>query len=270
MNKVIVIIFISIFIIFVAIVFISMLMSTILTGDSSTKKISDNLAALEDMELSGDMSYDSLGSLSAKYESNGNPATIANNPGDIGGKSYGAYQFAVNVGGMTNFLIFLKNYDKTLYNRLMAARNKDGGYGSNFDNEWRAIAAEDAEYFFKVQHECIKQNYYFVVIEDFKNVGFDWTKRSLSVQNVIWSIAVQHGTGGAFTLISTQDYKQLENQPKSVDAIFINGVYAERRKVEKYFSGSGQSIKDSVYNRFIQEEKDALVMLSQEIKEIGG
>ena len=37
-------------------------------------------------------------SLSAKYESNGDPACIADNAGDLGGTSYGKYQFASNVG----------------------------------------------------------------------------------------------------------------------------------------------------------------------------
>ena len=39
-----------------------------------------------------------ISSLSAKYESSGDPACVANNAGDLGGISYGKYQFASNVG----------------------------------------------------------------------------------------------------------------------------------------------------------------------------
>lgn len=41
-------------------------------------------------QTSEEQEFDLLGSLSAKYESNGNPGAISNGSGDAGGPSYGA------------------------------------------------------------------------------------------------------------------------------------------------------------------------------------
>ena len=65
-----------------------------------------------------------ISSLSAKYKSNGNSACVANNAGDLGGISYGKYQFASNVGSADKFVDWLKNYpDEKLanYGRVLTA-----------------------------------------------------------------------------------------------------------------------------------------------------
>jgi len=48
-----------------------------------------------------------LGSLSARYESNGDPGAIGRTEGDAGGASYGAYQFATNAGVPEAFVAWL-------------------------------------------------------------------------------------------------------------------------------------------------------------------
>ena len=40
---------------------------------------------------------DLLGSISQQYESNGDPGRVSSGDGDLGGASYGAYQFAGNM-----------------------------------------------------------------------------------------------------------------------------------------------------------------------------
>ena len=49
-----------------------------------------------------DQEYELLGSLASLYEG-GNAGAISNNAGDIGGKSYGAYQLASASGGPMTF-----------------------------------------------------------------------------------------------------------------------------------------------------------------------
>jgi hypothetical protein len=44
----------------------------------------------------------------------------------------------------------------------------------------------------------------------------------------------------------------------------ITGVYNERQKVDVYFSGSSQAVKNGVYNRFTHEREDALKMLNSQ------
>ena len=103
-----------------------------------------------------------------------------------------------------------------------------------------------------------------VVVDFYKSRGTDFTKRSKTLQCVIWSLSVQHGTSGAVYIINKQNLG-FSNDLKD-DANFIRGIYAERRKVDIYFSSSTQSIKNAVFNRFINEERDALVMLKKELK----
>jgi hypothetical protein len=248
-----------IFILFIAVVIISTTAFAVF-GDSN--KISN----LDSAEIYGidALDYINLASLSSKYESNGNPGTIANNAGDYGGKSYGTFQFAVNVGSLNSFLDWLRNVDEKLYSRLNRAKERDGGYGSNFDSVWRSIAKEDEEYFFTLQYNYVKKVYFDVVIDYFKKDGIDYAKRSYSLQNVIWSLSVLHGSYGAINIIRKIDIEL--NDDLSDDERFIRALYEERRKVNIYFASSSQSIKNSVYNRFINEEKDDLAMLKSELE----
>jgi hypothetical protein len=222
--------------------------STISSDSEESETTTDN--------IDFDFGYE-LGSLSAKYESNGDPGSIGNNYGDFGGKSYGAYQFASNVGSVNSFLKWLMSADNDLYKRLIAAKNKDGGYGSNFDSTWKAIAKEDKEHFFDLQHAYIKYAYYDPVVEYFEARDFYINERSLALRNVVWSTAVQHGTNGAKGIIGLQDLTKS-------DRVIITGIYNERMKVNKYFASSSPAIRQSVYNRFIKELQDALNMLEAE------
>ena len=53
---------------------------------------------------------DKVAVLARKYESNGDPACMVNNAGDLGGISYGLYPFASNVGVVYDFVEWLCNY----------------------------------------------------------------------------------------------------------------------------------------------------------------
>ncbi|MEN8904452.1 MAG: hypothetical protein ABF289_00675 [Clostridiales bacterium] len=249
---------IIIFIIFLAVVIFST--TTFAFVDTGT---AFTLPELENVSTGEALDFNNLSSLSAKYESNGKAGTIANNSGDPGGKSYGAFQFASNVGSLDSFLIWLYNIEINLYNKLMSARNKDGGYGSHFDSTWIQIANEDQDYFYKLQYNYTKQVYFDVVINFYKARGIDFTKRSKSLQCVIWSTSVQFGKMGAVNIISKQNLDF--NDDLKEDANLIKSIYAEKRKVNIYFSSSSKNIRNAVYNRFINEEKDALAMLKEEL-----
>jgi hypothetical protein len=191
-----------------------------------------------------------LGSLSAKYESSGKVGTIANNSGDWGGKSYGKYQIATNTGTMNSFMSYLKNADPGLSKAL--SRYKVGSSG--FDTMWKSIAASDPDRFEKVQHGFIQSSHYEPAMKSIKKAtGFDASKYPLVVQDVLWSTAVQHGTGGA-----TSVFKNAGIRAGMSATEIIKRVYAERSKVDRYFSRSSSAIKKSVYNRFQSELKDAL------------
>jgi hypothetical protein len=222
-------------------------------------QLTDKTTQSPEIEGTGNGGYGlELGKLSAKYESNGNPGTIANNAGDPGGKSYGAYQLASKMGSVDNFLNWLADEDPVLYSRLINAKNSDGNtYGSNFDLEWKEIAKEQPSMFLNVQHDYIKYAYYDNAVGVLKTkTGFDINSRNLALQNVMWSTAVQHGAGGAVSLFRKIDLTASDEQ-------IINQLYDERSKVDIYFKNCSPNIKNSVYNRFKNERRDALKMLKE-------
>lgn len=184
-----------------------------------------------------------LGSLSAKYESNGNPSTIANTKGDIGGKSYGTYQLTKNSGHAQKFA---SQYGGALKGLTVGT--------TAFDKAWKAEAAKSEMKFAQAQHDYIQQTHYQPAVNAFKSTtGIDVNKAPLGIQNMIWSIGVQHGTGGARNIFSNAGV----NKGDSWSTV-LNKVYNERMKVTKYFKSSTSSIQQSVKNRFSKELQDAL------------
>ena len=201
-----------------------------------------------------------LGGLSARYESNGNPGAVGHD--GTGGYSYGSYQIATKTGTMNNYLTFLQPYDPSAYSALQAAGGIAGATSgsSAFQMAWQNLATTDSN-FVKSQHDFIQTTHYDVAAKNIKNQsGIDINTKSLAVQDVVWSTAVQGGP-------NTAVFKVLQNLPSNVsDSVIINKIYDERGAVNsngslKYFSKSSQNIQNSVKNRFVNERQQALAML---------
>ncbi|WP_294345964.1 VCBS repeat-containing protein [uncultured Clostridium sp.] len=198
-----------------------------------------------------------LGELSAKYESNGEPGTISTGYGDIGGKSYGAWQLASNMGSVDKFINFLKTNNAYYYNELSSAKQADGNkFGTNFDNTWRNIAKNDRDGFLELQRKYIKMTYYDVSSNLLKNYNFNIEEHSWALKNVLWSTAVQHGANGAVNIFRTVGLDRNERD-------LIIAIYDERSKVDKYFYSSSKEVQEAVKKRFEREKNDALAMLKQ-------
>ena len=138
------------------------------------------LKYLEDpLSVFPDYAGGGLGSLSTKYESKGNPGTISNNKGDIGGKSYGSYQLTVNSGNAQKFADWYGG----------ALKGKKAGTVA-FDEAWKVEAAKNPAKFAQAQHEYIIQTHYYPAVESIKKAtGVDITKYPKAVQDVLFSIA---------------------------------------------------------------------------------
>ena len=208
---------------------------------------------------STDNKFSGLGHISAKYESNANPGTISNTPGDYGGKSYGAWQFSSKTGSLDSFVNSLNKKDNEVYSKLSEAKAKDGNrFGKNFDSAWTSIALSDKDKFLKLQQDCIKQNYYDTAAQALKSkYGFDISKKSDALKESLLSTVVQHGVGGTLSVFSKLN---LNNS----DGNIINDLYNERQKVNVYFKSSSSEVKQSVYNRFTKEKQDMINMLNGE------
>ncbi len=234
-----------------------------------------------------------LGSLSAKYESNGNPATISEGK-DTGGVSYGAYQFSSRYGVPLAFAEWCVSSDsgKEVGERLKAAYVLDENtYGENFNAEWKKIAQESPEGFLFLQHSFTKARFYDVVVEKLEeNVeGFDIDNYTIALKNVIWSRAVQNGVNNDVITKAFESLGGFDNQPEDV---LIRAIYArasllvdeapaedsvkiEKSSAEKYgidvetvegkylfyHSKNTSDIQVSVYRRLaIRELEEALEM----------
>ena len=189
-----------------------------------------------------------MGTLSSKYEARGGAGTVSSGKGDIGGISYGTYQMSTGSGTAQKFA---NEYGGAL-------KGLKAGTAA-FAKAWKAEASgKNAAKFAQAQHEYVKKSHYNPTANKFKSTtGIDVSTRSAALQNALWSIGVQHGSGGANSIFKASGVKSSDS-----DATILKKLYAERSKVDKYFKSSVASTKASVKKRFQAELNDALAMLN--------
>lgn len=199
-----------------------------------------------------------LGSLSRRFESNGKPGAIGKDTN--GGWSYGLYQLASKQGSIARFLTFLQ--DTPSYADLAAPLVAAGGDAAarrgdpGFVGAWKEAA--DSPRFSQAQHAFIKATHYEPFLHNLTAAGIDLTQRLPAIQDVVWSIAVQHGPGRVE--LFTRPWEKLDATGRANDKALINAVYAERSKVSTYFASSSEAERASVLRRFEKELADALAM----------
>jgi hypothetical protein len=219
-----------------------------------------------------DYTFDSnIGALSERYESRGNPAIIGWD--STGGWSYGKYQLAANTGSLNEFHNWLATAYPDLESQLAAAGGPAGARAGTdaYKAAWAQVMGTDAGS--AAQSEYAGIQYYLPGIRRIKNgTGLDLELRSSTVNQMGFSTSIQHGAGGASSVfrnaLETLGYPP--NTPTATeptDAALIRAVYAQRRAGNgaRYFPSSTAAVRDSVVNRFYNEEADALRSLQQEI-----
>ena len=171
-----------------------------------------------------------LGSLSAEFESS-SQGPHAYNPNDNGhGPSYGTYQMNSEVWVYRSFI------------------QKHGIWEGKA--AWdAAIAQYGVEEFQKMEHEHIKENNYDPMMNRITVSGKE--NFSLAVQNVIWSIGVQHGPGNS-RLLGVINNSWVIPGDKNSEAELINALYDER----------GRIYPPGISSRYNRERVNALAMLN--------
>ena len=206
---------------------------------------------------------DTLGELSAKYETGGRgPGTVSTGSGDPGGVSYGSYQMASKMGTVQRFVC------QSGFPWLSDFQGLTAGTAP-FTACWKRIAAAETAAFQSAQHSFIKNSHYdFLAAKILNDDGLDVNTRSRALQDVVWSTAVQHG--GATPIIH-RAFASLTCKPSDpdFDKKLICAIYAERGRKKPdgnlaYFSKSAPSVQAGVAKRFKNEEQDALAMLAKE------
>lgn len=184
----------------------------------------------------------SLGSLSAKYESGGNPGAIGYD--STGGYSYGTYQLAHN------------NAQRFVSQSPYASQFAGIPFNSaQFQQKWKEIAQKDPQGFAKAQHDYIAKTHYEPVINRITSMGVNPNSLSQTAKDVIWSTAVQHGPSNK---IIEQALSTAINE-----ADFIKKVYQLRWNNGSGFASSTPAVQKSVYNRFFGPNGELATALSR-------
>nr|BAR35966.1 phage baseplate hub and tail lysozyme [uncultured Mediterranean phage uvMED] len=224
----------------------------------------------------GDCTRPELGSISERFESNGNPGATNDSAvgADKGGWSYGSYQIASQVGAMGDFMAFLA-VEANGFQDFQSALEKAGGEraakqgkGFGFYEKWKDLAKseETSTRFKQCQHDFIQRQYHDRAVAGIKKEhGVDICDGSHSngMQDAIWSSAVQHGVGGAQTIFRNAYNNVLKrddvrgDKTKVTDEMLINAIYDDRSRVEVKFKSS-PNLWPGLRSRFAQERVDAL------------
>lgn len=126
------------------------------------------------------------------------PGCISNISWDAGGKSYGAYQFSLNMGSLAEFVNWLGTEGSTKatnwYNRL----NSHALGSDAFDAEWKAIANEDHDGFLHIQQKRMIVAFYKPALNEIAKINSSFVAGNYTVglNACILSTAIQFGPGG--------------------------------------------------------------------------
>lgn len=225
-------------------------------------------------------------SLVMKYEAGGDPALVSSGSGDLGGRSYGSYQFSSSAGVVEDFVEWLCNYPDDAYaNYGRVLKNAYPVNSDEFIANWKNIGTVDAGGFQKLQDEYAGDKYYNAAYYNLLYKGsYDMTKHSEAMKAVLFSRAIQYGAGNMYELyteaVRTLGYPNLTYvDDKSFDRDMICAIYdfladecrhAWETSTGNYHSpkdwanGSYTVVKVGLLNRFINEKEDALNLLAQE------
>lgn len=220
----------------------------------------------------GKVDISKLGSVSAKYESNGNPCTINNYKTglDSGGASYGCYQFASylngrNIPARNRTLAQSKNAPIIEYISNSKYASSFSGLSPatpEFDNCWRGIS--DKDIFRADQHEYVARKYYKVCAA---KVATNLTARGQAVHEVIWSRSVQLGPGKAAQQINAAAQN---TTPDVCDSKVVEMIYDYQiANIQTNFASSS-SLWPGLKARFENEKKQLIAMAKSYEKDCTG
>lgn len=205
------------------------------------------------------------GWLSMVYESSFRPGheaaaagKVSDGTADAGGVSYGAFQLSSQKGQVQAFLKSAGSPWAVAFEGLDPTE-ADGAFGET----WKTVAADDPAAFLAAQERYIQTTHYNPVVRQvLKATGLDIDSRPLAVQQVVWSIAVQHG--GAVKIIrdavNDLDDWTSPSEP-GYDAALINNLYDFR---SQYVVQHNVKSAVSLVSRYSDERKMALSLLGAE------
>lgn len=175
---------------------------------------------------------------------------ISSGKGDLGGKSYGVYQFASNEAVSSALRDFV-NWPK---NTLGSHLKKAGTLRSvEFDGAWRALALSNNREFGLVQENFAREVMWAPLIEKFtKYSTVDLTKRSDKLVDLVIGTVNQYGglVQGIAKYVADNGGNSLSDN--QVGILMQNYKLAN---VERHFRSSSAAVHRGIKNRIIRERK---------------
>lgn len=203
-----------------------------------------------------------LGSLSAKYESGGDPASVAQDPADAGGWSYGLYQFASAAGIVQDFVAWLRQQPQPFggYGEQLAAAG-DSTCDEGFADTWRQIAGADAADFGRLQDDFAATLYFDPGARNLQDwYTFDIQKRSIALQQVLFANCVQHGSRYGSEVFGDAAGLAGKELNAMDDREIIYNIY-EVKITDPAWSSGSPADRPALYSRWRNERRDALALL---------
>ncbi|WP_259740275.1 hypothetical protein [Pseudomonas brassicacearum] len=219
-----------------------------------------------------------LGGLSSTYETGGRGSrTISGGAGDAGGVSYGSYQMTSQVKLADGTIINGGTVKKFVNWSGMPWTSEFTGLtpgSSAFSDKWRELVDTKGQEFIDIEHEFIKVTHFDVQIQKvITDSGIDLRYHSHTINDVVWSTAVQQGPGASIIVNAISNIGIPHEETKLYDTKLIDAIYNERgRKIvggEKngqlyYFSKNSIAVQEGVASRFVSEKAKAQERLTNE------
>ncbi len=208
-----------------------------------------------------------IGQTSEKFESGGKGPDTINDynggaGGDLGGASYGTYQFASFLPPlMKNGQPRESAKNSPVLQFLNNSKFKDKFAGlepatASFDAKWKEISSSFRADFKKEQHDYIEKKYYKTALSNLSRQGLDLSGYGPAVQDLIWSSAVQFGPHNIKLFVDPLKDKSTLTEK---DIVTLVSEY-KINNASVLFKKSTADIQASVRDRF-QKEKTALLKL---------
>jgi hypothetical protein len=134
-----------------------------------------------------------LGDISSRFEASNNVGAINPNDGPHGEGSYGLFQFYSGAGVVQAFIKWMATISE--YKPLAAKFDGLTAPTAAFNATWKFVASSDIALFGQAQRDYAKMQYYQPAVAELLKVGFDATKYSEAMQDVILSNAILFSPG---------------------------------------------------------------------------
>lgn len=219
--------------------------------------------------------------LSAKYESNGDPAAVSSGSGDHGGISYGIYQLSSNAGSVGSFLRFACRYKNEALANYGKVLSEFEVNSNGFIREWKSIGSIDPAGFAELQNAYAKSVYYDEAAQKLRRAHYNIETKSKAMQAVLFSRAIQYGAGNMIEL-----YTEAAMRLGYVNLSYVDDQYFDKEMIASIYdflieecdraynkgngtyhspkdwaNGSHTVVKAGLKNRFVNEKADALGMM---------